>query len=220
MITTEVKISGTTIAELNQLNQQLGNRTQLHAAIGETIEDQTVSWLKKRNTKSPNTNYYGNAAKSVTSFSDAQGATVRMLHRGLSLRYTGGVVLPGKSISSKTGKPTKSIALASKFVPIRNGNRLLPHDFPSLAFIPSRKGGDTTGVLVLAEKKLATRGKNKGRFIDVAIPQGRGGKIMFVLRKRTTHTADPTVIPSDKDLSIAAEKFIRRYIDTLINIQD
>ena len=119
---------------------------------------------------------------------------------------------PGRNVSSKTGQPTKSIAVPTKHVPIINQNRARAKDFPLLAFVPNRKGGETTGYLVEGEQRISKRGKTKGQYITLA---KKNGKMLFVLRKRTSHAPDPAVLPSEDDLRAVAVQAIKDLIATL-----
>ena len=152
-----------------------------------------------------------NAARGVNSQADAEAATIIIQAAGIGLRRFGGEVKPGRNVSSKTGQPTKSIAIPTKHVPIVNQSRPSPSNFPMLAFIPNRKGGDTTGYLVEGEQKLAKHGKRKGQYITVA---KKNGEMLFVLRKRTTHQADPAVLPSDDELRAVAVQAIKGFPHT------
>lgn len=181
----------------------------LHDAIRAEAEAHLKAHLLKLKSRSPNTGYYGKAAAGVNSRSDEKAATLIIHMPGIALRRFGGTVTPGRTISSKTGQPTKAIALPTKHVPVINQNRALPKDFPNLAFVPNRKGGDTTGYLVEGEQRIAKRGKRKWQYITVA---KKDGNMLFVLRKKTTHQEDPTVLPSDAEFKAVAAQAIRNLL--------
>ena len=187
------------------------NRAELNRAMGERVEDATRTHLQELSARrSPHTGFYGKAAQSVELSSDADAAEIRIPHPGMALRFYGGTVTGGSSISSFTGRPTKSQALPTENVPVRNGRRLAPREAGILAFIPTRRGNiHTSGVLVEGVMKDVTRGPRKGQKRAVPKP---GGKVMFILRRLTRHKADPTVIPSVATLLRLASEGAADYI--------
>jgi hypothetical protein len=177
---------------------------KLHKAMAAQVEDGVRTHLQQLNARSPNTNFYAQAAASVEHTSAAAGAVVRVPHRGMALRFHGGTVTAGASISSFTGQTTKSLAVPTDDVPVRDGRRLAPREAGILAFIPNR-GGDihTSGFLVEGVEKEITRGKNKGQ--KRAVPK-EGGALLYILRRLTLHDDDPTVLPGlDVLIGLAGE---------------
>jgi hypothetical protein len=213
MITITVNIDPIITGVMEKFRAVLDDKAMLHDAIRAEVEAVVKKHLLALNSRSPNTGYYAKASASVNSTADAQAAIISIQAAGIGLRRFGGEVKPGRNISSKTGQPTKAIALPTKHVPIINQNRARPKDIPMLAFVPNRKGGDTTGYLVEAEMKLRKAGKNKGKYIATAKPKGEG-KMMYVLRKRTSHEADPAVLPSDEELQAVAVQAIKDLLET------
>lgn len=211
MITIKVNIENLVTGTLEKYRDVLNDRALLHDAIRAEAEATVKSHLLNLNSRSPNTGYYSLAAAGVNSAFDTQFATIIIQQPGIGLRRRGGTVTPGRNISTKTGKPTTSIALPTKHVPIINKNRSRPGDMPLLAFVPNRKGGDTTGYLVEGEKRIAKRGKSKGQYIVVA---KKDGNMMYVLRKKTEHQEDPSVLPSDEELKAVAVKAIQDLLET------
>lgn len=214
MIRVHVRLSGIG-ADVPGILAALADRTDLHDAMRDGAENLVRDHLRGLNGRSPNTSFYGQAAASVESSADAQGATVRVPHRGVALRYYGGTVTAGASISSHTGQPTKAIAVPTAKVPVANQRRLAPREAGVLAFIPNR-GGDihTSGFLVEGMLKRITRGKNKGK--NRAVPKP-GGVMMYVLRRLTTHRADPTVMPTRDALGAAGVAAAEGYLDSFRN---
>lgn len=130
--------------------------------------------------------------------SDEKGGEVTLSHLGVTLRYHGGDVTPGKGISSHTGKTTRALSVPTKAVPVKDGVRVPPYRAGILKFIPSKQGnGETVGWLFEGEKRPAKRGKNKGKPIVVQKP---GGSLMFTLRTITRHKPDHGVLPDDPRL--------------------
>ncbi len=211
MITLTVNIENLVSGALEKFSDVLADKAMLHDAIRAEAETMVKKHLAALNNRSPNTGYYAKAAAGVNSTADDAAATIIIQAAGIGLRRFGGEVTPGRNISSQTGQPTKSISLPTKHVPIVNQNRQRPKDFPLLAFVLNRKGGDTTGYLVEGEQKLAKRGESKGKYITVA---KKGGKMLFVLRKRTSHKANPAVLPSDDELRAVAVQAIKDLLQT------
>jgi hypothetical protein len=211
MTTITVNVQDLVRGTLKKYSAVLNDPALLHDAIRVEAEATVKRHLEALKGRSPNTGYYAKAAAGVNSRADATAATVIIQAAGIGLRHFGGEVKPGRTISSKTGKPTKAVAVPTKYVPIVNQQRSLPKDMPLLAFVPNRKGGDTTGYLVEGEQRLAKKGKSKGKYITVA---KKDGKMMFVLRKRTTHEADPSVLPGDEELQDVAMQAIIDLLET------
>jgi len=188
---------------LARLRGRLEDRTDLHEAMAEGAGELVRNHLLDRNTRSPNTGYYGKAARSVETSADGIAARIRIPQAGMALRYYGGRVTAGKSTSSATGQPTKNLAVPTPHVPVRNGERLRPGEMRDLAFIPNRKGGVsvTTGYLVEGIAKRITKGPNKGKERIVPAPNGRR---FFALRGWTDHQPDPGVLPTESELTTAA----------------
>lgn len=177
------------------------------AAAG--VENEVQEHLLGLNSRSPNTSFYGRAARSTETDAREDGATVSITARGLALRYYGGQVLPKLSISSFTGRPTKALALPTDAVPMAGSEgRMGPREVGILAFIPSKKAG-TVGVLVEGQNKTITRGPNQGGTRVVPTP---GGRLMFVLRSWTDHAPDPSVLPTHDDLTQAAASGLSEFL--------
>lgn len=212
MISITVNIENIVSGTLEKLGDALKDKEMLHDAIRAEAEAVVKAHLLALNTRSPHTGYYAKAAAGVNSRADAAAATIIIQAAGIGLRRYGGTVTAGKNTSSHTGQPTKAIALPTKHVPIINQNRARPADM-LLAYIPNRKGGDTSGYLVEGEERLVKKGKRKGQYITVPKPSG---KMMYVLRKRTTHSANPAVLPTDDELQAVAAQAIRELLQTLL----
>lgn len=176
-------------------------RQELHAAMAVAVEEQVRGHLLNLNSRSPNTGYYGKAARSVESSATAGSGTVTIPHRGMALRFYGGRVNP---------VTLRNLALPTANVPVRGGERMRPGEMKDLAFIPKRGGPDvTTGYLVEGEPKVILRGKRKGQ---TRIKPKKGGKLMFVLRGWTDHPADTGVIPGTPELATAAQAAGEDYL--------
>lgn len=188
-------------AVLAQINGIPAARQELHAAMAVAVEENVRGHLLGLDSRSPNTGYYGKAARSVESTADAGSGTVTIPHRGMALRFYGGRVNP---------VTVRNLALPTANVPIRGGERKRPGEMKDLAWIPKRGGPDvTTGFLVEGETKLILRGPRKGQ---QRIAPKKGGKLMFVLRGWTDHAPDTGVIPDIPALSAAAQSGAEDYL--------
>lgn len=132
--------------------------------------------------------YWGGAAKATTAQITGDGVLVSVKQPGVRLHWLGGTVRPGKGTSSKTGAPTRALA-----IPQTDALRgIMPggHAGP-LAFVPARSGA-LVGLLVDGVQKTSTRGKNKGQPYVAPAPNGA---VKYALVTRTVHHPDPTVLP-------------------------
>jgi len=180
----------------------VSDRAGLHEAMADRVTEQVRDHLRALDSRSPNTHWWSRVAESVRNTSSAEQAEVAITYRGAALRYYGGTVEPVN---------VKNLALPTENVPVRDNTRLAPREAGILAFIPNRKGGDTTGYLVEGEMRQTKRGKNKG--MERAVPK-KGGALMYILRKKTTHQPDPTVLPTLAELTQAASEAAADYISS------
>lgn len=182
----------------------------IHAAMAEAVETDVKAYLTSINARSPNTNYFGRAARTVVGSADETQALIRIPHRGMALRYHGGEVKAGRTTSSKTGQPTKNLAIPTDDVPLNAGRdaRKPPRDMGLLAYIP--KKGKPGGLLVQGQEKTITRGPRKGGTRIVPTP---GGPVLYVLSPSTQHKPDPTVLPADDILLNSAVKAVNALLE-------
>ena len=167
-------------------------RTQLHLEMAQGVEREAMAHLLGLNTRSPNTSFYGRAARSTETAANESGATLSFTHRGIALRYYGGHVIP---------KNVKNLALPTKEVPLAgNEGRKAPREMGILAYLPAKKSAapGTTGYLV---EGMEVTNKKTGKTRKVPKP---GGKLFYVLRSYTDHDPDPTVLPTLAALLAAA----------------
>lgn len=115
--------------------------------------------------------YWGNAAKSTLTQADDKSASVSVYQRGVRLRWQGGTVQAGASISSHTGRPTKYLA-----IPASDDITEHPGFYAGLKFIPINKG-KLGGILATLDDK------------------GKVSKKFFSLVSSTTHQPNPAVMP-------------------------
>ena len=208
MLRVEVKLDadGVTEALLQASDLPLAD---IHTAMAQAVETEVKEYLTSINARSPNTNYFGRAARTVVGSADDTQALIRIPHRGMALRYHGGDVRAGRTTSSKTGQPTKNLAIPTDDVPLNSGRdaRKPPRDMGLLAYIPNK--GKPAGLLVQGEAKTITRGPRKGGTRIVATP---GGPVLYVLTPSTHHKPDPTVLPDDAILLRTAVEAVQTLI--------
>lgn len=206
MILIEVNIQDIGVSEgISAVIRTCQDKTALHEAMAAGVEQRVSEHLLAKNSLSPNSGFYASASKSTEVQADSAGAMVMITKRGMALRYYGGRVLPGKTISSFTGKRTTTLAIPSENVPMAGKEgRKGPREMGILAFIPSKKSG-TVGVLVEGEMK--NRVRKPGQRV---VPKD-GGKLMYVLRSWTDHKEDKSLLPTIASLLTAATDAAHDY---------
>jgi len=195
-------------AKLRSITQALNNRAALHGKIAADVRDTVRNHLETdyvpRNERGT---FWARVRDSVASTADETQATVTLSELGVGLRYRGGEVTPGKSISSHTGKPTVALSIPTLNVPIDGvtGNQLRPGRAGLLAFIRATTFGETVGYLVEGMEHTTRKGTVR------TVPKP-GGALMYVLRTITRHRGDPNVIPTATELSAAAMQAATEFI--------
>ena len=192
-----VAVSTEGLAEMERVIDALGDRGVLLAKAAAGVERRWREHLRERyvSRDRDGVDFWADAARSVASEVTGSGAVVRVSQLGLRLRYEGGTVLPGKGISSYTGRPTRALAIPSGRVPVRDGRRISPGEAGPLVFVKAR-GGEVVGYLIAGEiAGVISRGKNKGR------PRVRKkGPLLFTLKMRVAVRGDAGVIPVGGEL--------------------
>ncbi|MCB1205208.1 MAG: hypothetical protein KDN18_13185 [Verrucomicrobiae bacterium] len=193
-----VQIEDTATGALRRTMARLDAAGELHDAMGGAVRKAAADHL--RTTKnSPNTGWWGRAARMISHTATATEATVIFNQRGVALRFHGGTV------RQKPGGPLLTVPFET--VPIVDGTRKAARMMGPLKFLPARRPArkGVVGVLVEGEHFTPTRGKNKGQ-------QGtrakKGGQLYYTLMTETTHDPDPTVLPTTEELLAAAAKFV------------
>ena len=193
-------------AALTRLSGVLSSRQDLHQAMAAGLEDAVRSHLTDLGkSRSPNTGYFGKAARSVQSSSTPTVGTTTIPHRGMALLYYGGRVVP---------TTMKNLALPTENVPIRGGERMRPGEMKDLAYLPAKKSAKpgTTGYLV--EGMASSRPGGKSRLVPK--PDGR---LMFVLRSYTDHKEDSTVLPGQQIMRQSAKSAGMEYLAAALHFE-
>ena len=141
---------------------------------------------------------YWRRAGDLTEAHPEQPGVVTVSQRGVALHLYGGTVHPGRGDSSKTGQPTKLLAL-----PADKGVRESPIFYPGMVFRRVRRGyPHLRGLLVLPGQRR--RG--------AAEPQVR---VMFRLVDQATIRPNPEVLPPDDRLEDAMQRGLEAYLHVL-----
>jgi hypothetical protein len=202
-------ITASLVATEKALQDGEGMHGAIAEATGKVVKDHLTAKYLPRD--GPRGDFWADVISSTESTATSEAATVTLNELGIGLRYYGGEVTPGKSISSYTGELTKALAIPSDKVPVAGGRQIRPGKAGILAFIQSRNPGETVGVLVEGALQKITRGVNKGK--DRRIPKP-GGSLLYTLRTITRHKPDPNILPSDDELTAAAVAAITRFVSS------
>lgn len=151
--------------------------------------------------------FWGRASDATTVETQGELAVVGVRLPGVRLQWLGGTVIPGKRPSSKTGKPTKLLA-----IPCSKAISEAPNAYGMLAFVPVKGRPHLKGLLIPGEAVTIKRGKRKG---EQRVAPLKDGKPLFNLVDRTEHDPHPEVIPSPSELKDAVRKGSRSYLRAL-----
>jgi hypothetical protein len=148
---------------------------------------------------------------------------------GVNLLYYGGTVTPGKSMANPGGKPTKRLAMPARAeaygrIPGSIGGLKIkwvqnPETGYMQMALVSGDGGATnrTGKAVMLKgKKIAKRGKNKGKEVDTTIADA-GGTVYFWLIRSAVIKPHPTARPTKKAVFDHLSEAQRNYIASVRN---
>lgn len=146
--------------------------------------------------------YWQEAADSTKVETGGPTARVMVTQTGVRLHWLGGTVKPGKGTSSKTGLPTKLLA-----IPTAPGNHDAP-GFGAYVWRPWSKG-KVRGLLYPATETIAKRkykDRPAGRTIMRANAQATPA---YLLVTETVHPRNPNVIPANREIKDAAREAAR-----------
>jgi hypothetical protein len=200
-------------AKLEDFKRVANDRAKTNDAIGEAVAELARQRIHDRHiSEETRGNFWERVRNSIENESSADGATVSYNELGIGLRFRGGDVYPGKSISSYTGKLTRALALPTDDVPLINQRPAAPHQAGTLlAFLRAASRGETVGFLVEGMEKEITRGKNKG---SRRIVQRPGGDLLYVLKSVTHHRPDPGILPDETAIQFAGQAAVQRLLFT------
>lgn len=180
---------------LQELLEELNDpdlQKQVSGAIGYAAQLQVQAHLRNVDSKRSGTQmpgarsgYYGRAATLTSTETDSKEARVRIAQPGIGLHYYGGTV-----------RPKRAKALTIPAIPAAYGKRA--GEFPDLDLVVfGRKGTGKKGKAALVRKR------------------GEALQVVYWLVKKTTHTADKTILPTDEALLDQATSTVQRIIERL-----
>lgn len=144
-------------------------------------------------------NYYAQAARSVNTRLAPQGAAVTVSQLGLRLRLLGGVVRPVNA---------KMLTIPDENAPEAHGVRAREFNDLDRQLVTNPKTGRLQWALVRRPStaiRFARRKRADGSIATTVRPgELREGKVMYWLVRKTTHKADPTVLPTGPAMTGAA----------------
>lgn len=195
---------------LTALRKAAGSLTpdELARVAGRAAATATRDHLFERDRSHPNkmggsrTHFYADAARSVQAPNVGGGrAEISVMAVGLAQRWLGGTITAGAGTSSKSGGPTRFLAVPAR----AEAYGKTPGEFHDLQFVPA--SSEHPAMLVQALQTLLKRGKRgfKGARVE-------GGFAMFWLFRSVTQRADPEVMPSDDELGKAAGTAVNSYV--------
>jgi len=137
------------------------------------------------------TGYWTEVRNGIVGHPTATGATVTARGPGLSMKFDGGVVRPGKGTSSYTGRPTQMLAIPVS--PLAHGKR--PGDFGKSLFLVQLHGPAAAAGLVKRQGRSKTR-----------------GTLMFILTRQAKIKADKGITPRADAIVSNMQRRVREFI--------
>lgn len=204
MIQLTVNITSPHLPKASQIGKELP------AAVTKTASNNILKLIKNNFATLGSGPFWEEAAASTKANVRGSVARITITQTGVRLRWLGGVVLPGKSISSKTGRPTRCLAL-----PIDRKNKKEPIFFGNLTWLPIMRG-KVRGLLLPCETATAKRPyKDKPAGRTVCRP-AKGAKPLYMLVTDTVHRPNPAVMPSEKKLTEAASQAAQQALQAIL----
>lgn len=199
------------MARLEKIKEVAADQETTGAVLAEALLKLTRQRIQDKYVPEddPGITFWADVRNSAEAEVQGNVITVSLNELGVGLRYRGGDVTPGKSISSYTGKLTRALSVPTPKVPTLQGRYIRPGRAGLLAFIRAVTRGETIGYLVEGQQKTITRGKNKGKERVVPKP---GGSLLYVLRSVTHHREDPGILPDEAAIQAAAQAALQLLI--------
>lgn len=191
MLSLTVDIEDTASETLRAVMERLEDAEGLHEAMGAAVEDGVRRHVAETKA-SPNTGWWGRAARSLRHEANADRARVWFTQRGVALRYHGGTV--------KQRQPDGPLlAIPFDTVPVSDKTRKAPREMGPLKYLPARRPRrkGVVGVFVEGETYTISRGENKG---EQGVRRKPGGSLLYTLMTEVDHDPDPTVLPPEADM--------------------
>jgi hypothetical protein len=193
-------------SKLRKLERALNSQAEMHEFVARVCQQEVRGYLFALNRSRPNaiggrrTNFWEQAAKSTTAYSDAKTARVSITKIGMAQRYYGGTI-----------KPVNKTYLTIPARPEAHGH--VASDFP-LRFVKFGRAPNAPAALVTTER-VAGRSRVAGSGVKTSRTSVLSGKIMFWLSKGVTQAPDPDVIPSDARLKEVISRELVSFLGVL-----
>lgn len=186
---------------------QLTNEVSANAA--ECLMEQLRDHFLARGGRS----FWQQAADSVQ-VTPAQAGTCHVIvaQRGVRLQWTGkpAVILPGRTASTSTGKPTRLLALPTEANPTRKN----PSAYKEL-FFQRVKGKPRLRALLFPGEPVPAKRAYKGKPAGRMVIRKAGDVPLFTLVTETHHVPHPDVMPTQQAMQQtvlnAAEEVLRNH---------
>jgi hypothetical protein len=203
-----LKLQSEQLVELRKRAEQIGVSDDVTRVGMRGVSNYLRDWFFNLDNTRPNkfggprTHFFGNVARSVQNPVVSGGVgSVSINQVGLAARLLGATIHAGVGTSSATGKPTEFLALPAR----TEAYGKTPAQFHDLVFVREKRGGGA--MLVQALQSQFSRGKKGARNVREV-----GGLVMFWLVKEVTIKPDPSLMPSDAQLTQAAVTPATNYL--------
>lgn len=203
--------------ELQRKAAEAGMAEEVALVGAQAVANFTKDYLGSLNSSRPNalggnrTDFYSRAAKSIEVAKQGEGSVGFTIYQiGFAQRLLGGTIHAGAGTSSKTGEPTKYLAIPAN--PEAYGKT--PGEFDNLEFFHTAHGGG-----LRAKRSIATwlRTSKEGNILNVkgarkASHDEIGSLVMFWLVTEVNQDPDPTVLPTEAELTNVATQEMSGYL--------
>ena len=190
MSATTIDIRDNATAAIQQLIQDC--QRNINPTVGKAAVTMLKDHLRNLDSTRANklggsrTHFYASAAKGTNYTLLPDGVKVGINQVGIRQRYYGGTITAGKGISHTTGRPTQFLTI------------------PAIAAAYGQRASAFSGDLRLS----LNRYKTKGALVNKA------GTVYYWLVKSVTQQADPTVLPTDDEISTRILTELEKYFKT------
>lgn len=181
------------------IKRALSNTVKGHFANLQADRPNKMGW--------PRRNFWASCARSVTQTHVPGKVTVSITQVGFRLRLEGGVVKPGKNISTWSGKPTRWLTIPAR----PEAYKATAKQFGNLVFAYV----DGRPALVANEGGATRLRVVKGAVRSSVIKGAIVGTPVFWLAGKTTHKPDPTVLPTREVMLGEISKAIGDAVDAI-----
>ena len=204
-----ISVNSQKLDALRQRAMDAGQANEAATVGARAVKGFLVDYLADLDEARPNkmggvrTHFFAQVARSVQNPKTEHGrASISINHVGFAQRLLGGIIRAGQGLSSKSGRPTKLLAIPAR----AEAYGKTPGEFHDLEFVPT---GNGEGMLVQTFQTQFIRGRRKGDYHTQKV----GGLAMFWLVKQVTQKPDATVLPSSKAMAGAATDAMEDYLN-------